>query len=72
MGRDKALVEVDGTPWSLAPIEALQGSGAEPVVLVGGDAAALGRFGVEVVADRWPQEGPLAGMATALDRCSAR
>jgi molybdopterin-guanine dinucleotide biosynthesis protein A len=66
MGRDKALVEVDGVPMVARAIEALRGSGASPVVLVGGDAAALARFGVEVVADRWPGQGPLAGLATAL------
>jgi len=66
MGRDKALVEVDGIPMAARAIAALQGSGADPVVLVGGDATALARFGVEVVADRWPGEGPLAGFATAL------
>ena len=66
MGRDKALVEVDGTPMAARVIAALRGSGADPVVLVGGDAIALGRFDAEVVPDRWPGQGPLAGLATAL------
>jgi molybdenum cofactor guanylyltransferase len=66
MGRDKALVEVDGVPMAARAMRALRESGADPIVLVGGDDEALGRLGVDVVADRWPGEGPLAGVATAL------
>ena len=66
MGRDKSLVEIDGTPMAARAISALRESGADPIVLVGGDADSLRRFDVDVVADRWPGEGPLAAVATAL------
>lgn len=46
--------------------DALVGAGCDSVVLVGGDPAWADRLGLPVVADQWPGEGPLAGVATAL------
>lgn len=66
MGRDKALVEVDGVPLARRVADALGAAGCSPVLAVGGDAPALGALGLEPVADRWPGEGPLGGLATAL------
>jgi molybdopterin-guanine dinucleotide biosynthesis protein A len=66
MGRDKALVAVDGTPMVQRAAAALVAAGASPVVCIGGDAGALAALGLVVVPDRWPGLGPLGGLATAL------
>jgi len=66
MGRDKALVEVDGLPMASRVAAALTAAGCRPVVAVGGDAAVHTRLGLASVADRWPGEGPLGAIVTAL------
>lgn len=66
MGRDKALVPVDGTPMVQRVAGALAAAGASAVVCIGGDAVRLPALGLVVVPDRWPGEGPLGGLATAL------
>lgn len=66
MGRDKALLEVDGEAMAARVARALTVAGAAPVVAVGGEAGALSRLGLDVVPDRWPGEGPLAATITAL------
>ena len=64
-GRDKALVEVDGKLMLARMIELLRGAAKEgKVVAVRGKYEA---FGVEIVEDRWPGEGPLGGIITALE-----
>jgi molybdenum cofactor guanylyltransferase len=70
MGGDKALVEVDGSPMVLRVATALADAGCDPVLAVGGDAAALAALGLSVLADRWPGEGPLGAIITALMRDS--
>jgi molybdopterin-guanine dinucleotide biosynthesis protein A len=67
MGRDKALVEVAGVAMARRIADALAAGGCARVLVIGGDAPALGRLGLEVVEDRWPREGPLGGILTALD-----
>ncbi|MEN9506937.1 MAG: hypothetical protein RI958_2863 [Actinomycetota bacterium] len=66
MGRDKAFVEIDGVPMVSRVAAVLTESGCSSVVVVGGDAAALGRVGLERIDDAWPGEGPLGGVITAL------
>ena len=66
MGRDKALVEVDGVPMAARVAAALRDAGATEVLAVGGDADALAPLGLTTVGDRWPGEGPLGGIVTAL------
>jgi len=63
MGRDKALLEVDGRPMALRVADAIAEAGAAEVFLVGGDVAALD---LRLVADTHPGEGPLDGLVTAL------
>ena len=66
MGRDKALLRVDGRPLALLVASTLRAAGAARVVAVGGDAVALGAHGLEVVPDLHPGAGPLGGLLTAL------
>ncbi|HXM13962.1 MAG TPA: molybdenum cofactor guanylyltransferase [Candidatus Eremiobacteraceae bacterium] len=69
-GRDKALVEFDGEPLIARLIRILQTATTAPVQIVG-DAAKYSQIGVECVADRWPGEGPLGGIITALEATNA-
>jgi molybdenum cofactor guanylyltransferase len=66
MGTDKALIEVAGVAMAERVARALAAGGCAPVGFVGGDPARLARFGRPVHADRWPGEGPLGGVLTAL------
>lgn len=66
MGRDKALLLVDGVPLAVRVATALRAAGASEVVAVGGDAPALAAVGLATVPDRWPGEGPLGGLLTGM------
>jgi molybdopterin-guanine dinucleotide biosynthesis protein A/rhodanese-related sulfurtransferase len=68
MGHDKATLLVDGVPMVRRVSDALRAAGAHRIVTVGGGVAAV-ELGddVRVVGDRWPGEGPLGGIVTALD-----
>lgn len=67
MGRDKALIEVDGVTLVERAAMALRSAGLEPVVVVGGEQPALRSLGLDAVADHHPGEGPLGGVITALE-----
>jgi molybdenum cofactor guanylyltransferase len=71
MGRDKALVSVDGRALALRVADALRAAGAEPVLGVGGDLAALAALGLAGVPDEEPGAGPLTGILTALAQGAA-
>ena len=66
MGRDKALVPVDGRALALRVADALRRAGADPVTAVGGDLPALAALGLAGLPDEAPGEGPLTGVLTAL------
>jgi molybdopterin-guanine dinucleotide biosynthesis protein A len=66
MGRPKAVLDLDGAELATRPVAALRAGGAEVVALVGGDRAWATRLGLHAVADRWPGEGPLGGLASAV------
>ncbi len=66
MGADKATLVLGGGILAARPYEALRSAGADPVMVVGGDARRLQEHALTVVADRWPGEGPLGGIVTAL------
>ena len=66
MGVDKATLLVAGRAMVSRVLDALVAAGATRTVVVGGDPQALGRLGLDPVADRWPGIGPLGGIATAL------
>jgi molybdopterin-guanine dinucleotide biosynthesis protein A len=65
-GRDKALVEFGGKPLIAMLCQTLRESGSADVRVVG-DARKYGHIGAECIADRWPGEGPLGGIITALE-----
>lgn len=67
MGRDKATLAVDGVPMARRVAEALFDAGLHDVVAVGGDPSLGRELGLSHVEDRWPGEGPLGGIITALD-----
>jgi molybdopterin-guanine dinucleotide biosynthesis protein A len=73
MGRDKALIPIDGEPMAGRVAAALAGGGCDVVVLVGGDRELLqAATGRNWVPDRWPGEGPLGGLLTALSAGAGR
>jgi molybdenum cofactor guanylyltransferase len=70
-GRDKALVEFGGTPLLLQIVKLAQAC-VSPVTVIA-SAERYRHLGVdlEIVEDRWPGEGPLGGIITALQHSAA-
>jgi molybdopterin-guanine dinucleotide biosynthesis protein A len=67
MGRDKALIALEGRALAVRVAEAVAAAGASGVVAVGGDLERLRAAGLAAVPDRdGPGAGPLAGILTAL------
>lgn len=66
MGTDKALIPIDGVPLAERVAVVLEAAGCDPVVFVGGDEAGLAATSRRFVADRWPGEGPVGGVLSAL------
>jgi len=66
MGRDKALIEVDGSAMAVRVAAALAAGGCDTVCCQGGDVEALGALGLVAVPDPTPHAGPLAAIAAAL------
>ena len=66
MGRDKALLPIEGIPMATRVAHAMQGAGAREVYLIGGDPATLSALGLRLIPDATPHEGPLAGIIAAL------
>jgi molybdenum cofactor guanylyltransferase len=67
MGRDKATLRVDGSAMASRLAGRLYEAGCTPVLCVGGDLDGLRALGLDARADRWPGEGPLGGVLTALE-----
>lgn len=66
MGTDKAFIEIEAQPMVARSVAALRAAGAEPVLVVGGDAPRLGSLGLQTLADCYPGQGPLGAVITAL------
>jgi molybdopterin-guanine dinucleotide biosynthesis protein A len=64
-GRDKALVEIGGQPMLARMIQLMQSVPME-VKVVAADRK-YSAFAAGIVMDRWPGEGPLGGIITALE-----
>lgn len=69
MGRDKALLPVDGVAMAARVAAALRDGGCDEVVAIGGDVDGLAALGLAVVPDEFPGEGPFGGLITALAAC---
>lgn len=63
-GSDKALADVGGVPMGYHVVVALRDAGVDPVAAIGGSAGV--ELAVPTVPDRFPGEGPLAALVTAL------
>lgn len=66
MGSNKALLELGGLTVLERLIRELEPI-ASRIVIAGGERAAYERFGQEVVTDRYPGAGPLAGLHAGLE-----
>ncbi len=66
MGRDKALLEIDGQPLLSRQIALARAAGAVQVCISGRAELDYTIFGCRVVMDRFPEAGPLAGIERAL------
>jgi len=64
-GRDKALIEFGGKPMLARMVELLQSVTKKAKVVA--ERGKYEAFGVEIIEDRWPGEGPLGGIITALE-----
>jgi molybdopterin-guanine dinucleotide biosynthesis protein A len=64
MGRDKALLELDGMPLVVRAARLLQSVVGAPTVV--GYREEFGALGLRTIADDAPGAGPLGGIATAL------
>lgn len=63
-GKDKALMEIGGRALLVRMIELMRGvTESTKIVAMEGK---YGEFGVDVIADCWPGQGPLGGIITAL------
>lgn len=67
MGRDKALLRVEGLPMARRVADALLAAGATDVVAAGGDVDGLAAVGLAARPDSQPGEGPLPAVLDALD-----
>ncbi|MGD0545959.1 MAG: molybdenum cofactor guanylyltransferase [Candidatus Acidiferrales bacterium] len=64
MGRDKALLEIDGESLIARSTRLVRAVLKEPVVIA--STPGYGALGLKIVADDFPGYGPLGGIATAL------
>jgi molybdopterin-guanine dinucleotide biosynthesis protein A len=71
MGRNKALIDVEGVPMARRVAGALRDAGCASVVAYGGDPVELRALGLPVLPDRYPGSGPLGGVLGALELFAA-
>jgi molybdenum cofactor guanylyltransferase len=64
-GQDKALVELAGKSSLARMLEVLIESGVRETIVVG-KKTRYGHLGARCIEDKWPGEGPLGGIVTAL------
>jgi molybdopterin-guanine dinucleotide biosynthesis protein A len=71
MGRDKRRIVVDGRPLLDRVITLMNAVTGEPPVLIGDDFEGEFYSGSQVLPDAKPQRGPLGGLVSALNHCTA-
>jgi molybdopterin-guanine dinucleotide biosynthesis protein A len=69
MGRDKALLELDGSPLLVRTARLVESVAGPPTVV--GSPESYRSLGLRVIGDDWPGAGPLGGIATVLRASSA-
>ena len=70
-GRDKALVRFGAIPLLLRIVKLAQGCTSEVAVVADAQKYADLDGNLEIIEDRWPGEGPLGGIITALQHTTA-
>jgi molybdopterin-guanine dinucleotide biosynthesis protein A len=71
MGRDKAALPVNGEPLWQRQIAILRATQPAELFISGKSDGPYADCGVEILADEFPDCGPLGGIATALRRCNS-
>ncbi len=64
MGRDKALLELDGVPMIVRMMRLVEAVVGRATIV--GDAESYQRLALNAISDDWPGAGPLGAIATAL------
>jgi molybdopterin-guanine dinucleotide biosynthesis protein A len=70
-GRDKALVEFGGAPLLLQIVRVARSCTDNVTVVGSSEKYATVSPELQIIADRWPGEGPLGGIITALQHTAA-
>jgi molybdopterin-guanine dinucleotide biosynthesis protein A len=70
-GRDKALVRFGATPLLLQIVQLAQTCASEVTVVAGAQKYGDLDGKLQIIEDRWPGEGPLGGIITALQHTAA-
>jgi molybdopterin-guanine dinucleotide biosynthesis protein A len=71
MGRDKSALLVDGEPLWQRRLAVLRATEPAELFISGKSDGPYADCGVEILADEFPDCGPLGGIATALRRCKS-
>jgi molybdopterin-guanine dinucleotide biosynthesis protein A len=71
-GRDKALVEFGGTPLLLQIVGLARGCTSDVAVVASREKYACLGPELPILEDRWPGQGPLGGIITALQQTKVR
>jgi molybdenum cofactor guanylyltransferase len=70
MGRNKALLELDGVALAVRTAKLVESVSGTPAAIIGAPDA-YGSLGLQVIGDDFPGAGPLGAVATALRASSA-
>ncbi len=74
MGRDKALVAIDGVPMVIEVIDRLRPVAADAIFAIGAApevVSLLDSKQITTISDKWPGEGPAGGVLTAIETIEA-
>ena len=71
MGRDKSALLVDGQPLWQHQLATLRATDPAELFISGKSDGPYANCGVEILADEFPDHGPLGGIVTALRHCKS-